>query len=114
MEIRLGGHDIQLEPDSDDDTPKEVGLWMSDSSLEPTEVLMRKEDLALETTGLNAALHILDERSRRIITARWLNSNADKNASTLHDLADEFNISAERVRQIEVAALKKMRDYLKK
>ena len=75
---------------------------------------MRKEDLALETTGLNAALHILDERSRRIITARWLNSNADKNASTLHDLADEFNISAERVRQIEVAALKKMRDYLKK
>ena len=112
MEIRLGGHDIQLEPDSDDDTPREIGSWMSDSSLEPTEVMMRKEDLALETTGLNSALHILDERSRRIITARWLFADTEKNALTLHDLAAELNISAERVRQIEVTALKKMRDYL--
>jgi RNA polymerase sigma-32 factor len=73
---------------------------------------MRKEDLALETTGLNSALHILDERSRRIITARWLFADNEKNTLTLHDLAAELNISAERVRQIEVTALKKMRDYL--
>jgi RNA polymerase sigma-32 factor len=114
MEIRLGGHDIQLEPDNDDDGPKEIGTWISDSSLEPTEVLMRKEDLVLETAGLDSALHILDERSKRIITARWLFGETDKTPATLHDLAAELNISAERVRQIESAALKKMRDHLNK
>lgn len=111
MEIRLGGHDIQLEPDSDEDAPKEIGAWMSDSSLEPTEVLMRKEGLQLETQGLDSALHILDDRSKRVICARWLFSNSDQSQMTLHDLAAELNISAERVRQIETAALKKMRAY---
>ncbi|MEI7428561.1 MAG: RNA polymerase sigma factor RpoH, partial [Betaproteobacteria bacterium] len=109
MEIRLGGHDIQLEPDHDEDSPKEIGAWMSDSSLEPTEVLIRKAGIELETSGLDAALHILDDRSKRIISARWLSNDSGQATLTLHDLAAEFNISAERVRQIEVAALKKMR-----
>jgi RNA polymerase sigma-32 factor len=112
MEIRLGGHDIQLEPDHDEDSPKEIGAWMSDSSLEPTEVLIRKEGIKLETSGLDAALHILDDRSKRIISARWLSNDSGQASLTLHDLAAEFNISAERVRQIEAAALKKMRMHL--
>ena len=112
MEIRLGGHDIQLEPDHDEDSPKEIGAWMSDSSLEPTEVLIRKAGIELETSGLDAALHILDDRSKRIISARWLSNDSGQATLTLHDLAAEFNISAERVRQIEVAALKKMRMHL--
>jgi RNA polymerase sigma-32 factor len=112
MEIRLGGHDVQLEPDSDEDHPREIGSWMSDSRLEPTSVLMQKEELELETSGLQKALNILDERSRRIITARWLANDSGKPPLTLHDLAAELHISAERVRQIEVAALKKMRDSI--
>jgi len=113
MEIRLGGHDVQLEPDHDEDSPKEIGAWMSDSSLEPTEVISQKEALELETSGLDSALHILDERSQRIINARWLSASSGKAPLTLHDLAAEFNISAERVRQIETAALKKMREHFK-
>ncbi len=112
MEIRLGGHDMQLEPDHDEESPKEIGAWMSDSSLEPTEVLSRKEALELETSGLDSALHILDARSQRIICARWLSASSGKTPLTLHDLAAEFNISAERVRQIETSALKKMREHL--
>jgi RNA polymerase sigma-32 factor len=113
MEIRLGGHDVQLEPDHDEDSPKEIGAWMSDSSLEPTEVISQKEALELETSGLDSALHILDERSKRIINARWLSASSGKATLTLHDLAAEFNISAERVRQIETTALKKMREHFK-
>ncbi len=112
MEIRLGGHDVQLEPDQDEDGPKEIGLWMSDSRLEPTEVLSHQQSMLLETAGLDHALSTLDERSRRIITSRWLSNASDENPLTLHDLAAEFNISAERVRQIEVTAMKKMRESL--
>ncbi len=112
MEIRLGGHDIQLEPDQDDESPKEIGAWMSDSRLEPTEVLAHQQSLLVETAGLDHALNALDERSRRIIRSRWLSSASGETALTLHDLASEFHISAERVRQIEVAAMKKMRESL--
>ena len=112
MEIRLGGHDIQLEPDQDDESPKEIGAWMSDSRLEPTEVLAHQQSLLVETAGLDHALNALDERSRRIIRSRWLSNASGETALTLHDLASEFHISAERVRQIEVAAMKKMRESL--
>lgn len=108
MELRLGGQDIEIEPNLDDDAPKAVGSWLSDSSLEPTEVMMQKEAHELETTGIRHALETLDARSRRIIMARWLQTDTEKSPLTLHDLAAEYNISAERVRQIEVAALKKM------
>jgi len=63
----------------------------------------------LQTTGLADALASLDERSRRIVEARWLTQDG---STTLHDLADEFGVSAERIRQIEVAAMKKMRTHL--
>jgi RNA polymerase sigma-32 factor len=62
---------------------------------------------------LNQALMALDERSRNIVQSRWLAMDADGNGTkTLHDLANEYGISAERVRQIETAALKKMRSLL--
>jgi RNA polymerase sigma-32 factor len=60
----------------------------------------------LETTGLTNALNSLDERSRKIVEARWLRQDG---SATLHDLADEFGVSAERIRQIEQKAMEKMK-----
>ena len=65
----------------------------------------------LQSEGLESALGKLDARSRRIVEARWL-ANDDGSGATLHDLADEFGVSAERIRQIETAALKKMKGAL--
>ena len=68
---------------------------------------------ALATEGIASALRGLDERSRRIVTERWLNVNDDGSGGmTLHELAAEYGVSAERIRQIEVAAMKKMRGAL--
>lgn len=112
MEIRLGGQDVQLEPDQDDDQHIAQGAWMADSRLEPTQVLMKQETFDLELYGLNKAIEQLDERSKLIIQSRWLANQSGEEAMTLHELAAKFNISTERVRQIEVAALKKMRTLL--
>lgn len=109
MEIRLSGADITLEPENDDGEVREQGSWMSDSSLEPTQVLIKQDELNQELDGLQKALASLDDRSRRIIESRWLPNLVGGTALTLHDLADELHISAERVRQIEAVALKKMK-----
>ena len=67
----------------------------------------------LSSEGLQAALNTLDERARRIVQERWLNVRDDGSGGmTLHDLADEFGVSAERIRQIETAAMKKMKAAL--
>ena len=63
----------------------------------------------LQTTGLANALASLDDRSRRIVEARWLNQGEN---ATLHDLADEFGVSAERIRQIEQKAMQKMKGLM--
>ena len=64
----------------------------------------------LASDGLQKALELLDDRSRRIVTERYLNVNDDGSGGmTLHELAAEYEVSAERIRQIEVAAMKKMR-----
>jgi RNA polymerase sigma-32 factor len=113
MEVRLGGHDMQIDQDNEEDGHREPATWMADSRLEPTQVISGNQDRELLTRGLVEALDVLDARSRRIIEARWLSIKEDgTGATTLHELADELNISAERVRQIEVAALKKMRTAL--
>ena len=112
MEIRLSGADVALEPENDEGEVREQGSWMSDSSLEPTQVLMKQEDMHQELEGLQVALSSLDDRSRRIIESRWLPNIVGGTPLTLHDLADELHISAERVRQIEATALKKMRSAL--
>jgi RNA polymerase sigma-32 factor len=67
----------------------------------------------LSSDGISQALAVLDPRSRRIVEERWLKVNDDSSGGmTLHELADEYGVSAERIRQIEVAAMKKMRKVL--
>ena len=112
METRLSGRDIALEAptDDEDDHFSPIAYLTSDAS-EPTQVMEAREHDRLQSEGLEAALAKLDDRSRRIIEARWL-AQDDGATATLHDLADEFGVSAERIRQIESAALKKMKGAL--
>lgn len=110
MEVRLSGRDMALESQDDDDEAYAPIAYLSDEGRqEPTRVLERKAMDELQSTGLNDALEALDPRSRHIVRARWLQ---DDGGATLHELAQEYGISAERVRQIEAAALKKMRGSL--
>jgi RNA polymerase sigma-32 factor len=112
METRLSGRDIALESSSDDEDDKFAPIaYLSSDSQEPTRVLEAEQVDRLQSEGLESALGKLDPRSRRIIEARWL-ANDDGSGATLHTLADEFGVSAERIRQIEAAALKKMKGSL--
>ena len=106
MEMRLAGQEISLEPASDDDESYAPIAYLADRSPEPSEIAETKQDETLRARGLEAALASLDARSRRIIEARWLR---EKDSATLHELADEFKVSAERIRQIEEKALAKMK-----
>src|SRR6266567_6267295 len=106
MEMRLAGQEIALEPASDDDEGYAPIAYLADRSPGPSEVLEAKQDESLKARGLEAALASLDARSRRIVEARWLR---EKDPATLHELADEFKVSAERIRQIEAKALAKMK-----
>ena len=110
METRLSGRDMALEgsPDDSDEAFAPID-YLADSRYEPMRVLENKASARLENEGLQEALAVLDARSRRIVEARWLH---DGEGATLHDLAAEFDVSAERIRQIEVKALQKMRDAL--
>lgn len=111
MESRLGGHEISLEGNHDDDGEDNFSpiAYLQDQQPEPSEMLSAIEQEHLQTTGLANALASLDERSRRIVEARWLSQG---DSSTLHDLADEFGVSAERIRQIEQKAMQKMKEVL--
>src|SRR5476651_8867 len=112
METRLSGRDIALESSSDDEDDKFSPIaYLSSEQSEPTKVLEAEQVTRLQSEGLETALGKLDDRSRRIIEARWL-ANDDGSGATLHTLAEEFGVSAERIRQIEVAALKKMKGAL--
>jgi len=108
METRLSGQDIAFEADSDDDETAyaPVHYLAADRDAEPLHQLEAKESEEGRAAGLEQALGALDARSRRIIEARWLR---EKNPLTLHDLAAEFSVSAERIRQIEAKALEKMK-----
>ncbi len=114
MEIRLSGGDIALEgDDSDDDASYAPIQWLADSSQEPTVRMAATDNDSLQGPRLDQALMALDERSRDIVQSRWLAMDAEGNGTkTLHELASEYGISAERVRQIESAALKKIRGVL--
>ena len=112
METRLSGRDIALEAPTDDEDDKFAPIaYLSSDLQEPTKVLESQRHDRLQTEGLSSALGKLDPRSRRIVEARWL-ANDDGSGATLHELADEFGVSAERIRQIEVVALKKMKGSL--
>jgi RNA polymerase sigma-32 factor len=110
MEMRMNGRDIALEASADDETFAPISHLSSEEN-EPTKILEAMETDRLQTEGLGEALDRLDPRSRRIIEARWL-ADDDSAGATLHDLAEEFGVSAERIRQIESVALKKMKTAL--
>ena len=114
METRLSGGDVALEPQTDDGEESYAPIaYLADDSSEPTRVLEARRRDALSSDGLVRALAVLDDRSRRIVEERWLKVNDDSSGGmTLHDLAAEYGVSAERIRQIEVAAMKKMRKSL--
>ena len=110
MEVRMSGRDMSLEnQDDDDDSYAPIAYLSDEGRQEPTRVLERAARDQLQSAGLTCALDALDPRSRRIVEARWLQ---DDGGATLHELAQEFGVSAERIRQIEAAALKKMRSNL--
>lgn len=106
MEKRFNGSDISLEPlsDEEDDTFSPIS-YLTDGA-EPSQILESAQITQMREQGLQHSLECLDDRSRHIIEARWLR---EKNSATLHDLAAELGVSAERVRQIEAKALQKMR-----
>jgi RNA polymerase sigma-32 factor len=110
MEMRLAGQEIALEPASDDEDAYAPIAYLADGSPEPLETIEAEQEKNLRAQGLESALGSLDERSRRIVEARWLR---EKDSATLHQLAGEFGVSAERIRQIEVKALEKMKRTMK-
>ncbi len=110
METRLGGRDMALEPDSDDEREQFAPIaYLAADNAEPSALLEAAQTARLRGKGLEKALASLDARSKRIIKARWL---TDQASATLHDLAAEFGVSAERIRQIEAKALSKMKGQL--
>ena len=109
METRLAGQEVSLEPTGDDEEGYAPIAYLADSSPEPREIIEAEQEKNLRVRGLESALASLDGRSRRIIEARWLR---EANSATLHELAAEFKISAERVRQIEAKALEKMKGVI--
>ena len=110
MEGRMsGGREVALEAGSDEEDSYAPIDYLADSRYEPSQVIEQQQRAHLSGDGLQAALSQLDPRSRRIIEARWLHEGE---AATLHELAAEFGVSAERIRQIETKALQKMRAVL--
>ena len=115
MEMRMSGGDVALEPQTSEDGEESYApiAYLADESSEPTRVLEARHRDALSGEGIGQALDVLDARSRRIVEERWLKVNDDSSGGmTLHELAAEYGVSAERIRQIEVAAMKKMRGAL--
>ena len=114
METRMAGGDVALEPQTDDGEESYAPIaYLADETHEPTRALEARRRDWLASDGIVHALGALDDRSRRIVEERWLNVNDDSSGGlTLHQLANEYGVSAEHIRQIEVAAMKKMRKAL--
>ncbi len=115
METRLSGGDVLLDPSPSDDGEEAFGpiAYLTDTAHEPTAMIESRQRDVLASDGIATALGTLDDRSRRIVEERWLKVNDDSSGGmTLHDLAGEYGVSAERIRQIEVAAMKKMKKAL--
>ena len=115
MEQRMSGGDVLLDPGPGDDGEDAFGpiAYLADSAQEPTALMESRARDALASDGIATALQGLDDRSRKIVEERWLKVNDDGSGGmTLHDLAAVYGVSAERIRQIEVAAMKKMKKTL--
>ena len=113
METRLSGGEMALESGHDEDEDRFAPIaWLAaDEASEPTARIAQKEYDHLQSEGLQSALADLDERSRAIVQRRWLVEEGEE-AATLHELAAEYGVSAERIRQIEAKALQKMKAFL--
>src|SRR4051812_32050603 len=114
METRMSGGDVAMESQNDDGEEAYAPIaYLADDRDEPTRVIEAAANDRLAGAGIGEALDTLDARSRRIVEERYLKVNDDASGGmTLHELAAEYGVSAERIRQIEVAALKKMRKTL--
>lgn len=112
MESRLGGHEISLDGSVDDeeDAYNPIAYLQAPHS-EPSELLADLEQETNQMEDLAQALASLDERSRAIVQARWLNESGE--SATLHELAAEYGVSAERIRQIEQKAMAKMKSIIR-
>ena len=109
MEMRLGGSDVALDPTPGDEESVTPIAYLTDTEDEPVQILERAETARNRSVGLHRAIAKLDARSRRIIEARWLK---EEDPATLQELADEYGVSAERIRQIESKAIKTMRGQM--
>ncbi len=115
METRMTGGDVVLDPAPSDDGEQAYGpiAYLSDARHEPTAIIEAQQRDVMASDGIAAALETLDARSRRIVEERWLKVNDDGSGGmTLHELAAVYGVSAERIRQIEAAAMKKMKAAL--
>ena len=115
METRMSGGDVLLDPSPSDDGEQAYGpiAYLADVNHEPTAMIEAHERDLLSSDGIATALAALDDRSRHIVEERWLKVNDNGSGGmTLHDLAAVYGVSAERIRQIEVAAMKKMKKTL--
>ena len=109
MEGRLANYDIAFDApaDTDDDAASHApALYLEDHSADPATAVAANQWQQQQLGELRAALTVLDQRSRDILQARWLDED---NKATLHQLADKYHVSAERIRQLEQAALKKLK-----
>ena len=110
MEKRMSNYDATFDSPLDDENTAVPANYLTNSECGPEEYMENKQNTSLEQINLNNALSLLDERSKNIISSRWL---SEKKA-TLHELAKIHNISAERVRQIENTAIKKLKKSINK
>jgi RNA polymerase sigma-32 factor len=111
MESRLSNYDVAFDPagtEDDDGSPVAPAAYLPDLRDEPSQLLEQADSEAAQRSDLYQALDQLDPRSRDILQRRWLSEAKE----TLHDLADEYGVSAERIRQIEAAAMKKLRSTM--
>lgn len=109
MEKRLAARDMSFDPTPADDDEFTPVAYLASSEPDPATVIEAEDFQSKTYANLERSLDGLDERSRDIIRRRWLD---DGNKSTLHELAAEYGVSAERIRQIESAALKKLRSAM--
>lgn len=110
MEKRLNGLDIGFDgpDDNDENIAPAPANYLEDNSLEPSRLIEQSNWSNDQETRLYSALEDLDERSRDILQQRWLSENK----ATLHQLADKYDVSAERIRQLENNAIKKLRNVI--
>jgi RNA polymerase sigma-32 factor len=108
MEKRLSGFDLAYDPSPDEDDEFAPATYLPSPNSDPAQTIERDDEHADDHERLTAALGTLDERSRMILSRRWL----AENKATLHELAAEYGVSAERVRQIEANAIGKLKKRL--